>query len=221
MPRSPEQNEAMRAATRERIRAAAMRLFAHQGYAAVNMRRIAAEAGTSTGLAYRHFATKEELYGDLVGEAAAGLALTVARFRAPESHDSPAEVLRAFCAGFLRDLVGDQGFVDFFLLMNQAFAHGVAGGDGGDGGDGPEEVPPAVRDLIAGHRELIRATVELVERGQALGGFRRGPADELATCLFAALGGLVTMRSVLGEGFAVPGTAVLLAPLIEEDTDDG
>ncbi|MFL1381963.1 TetR/AcrR family transcriptional regulator [Nocardiopsis protaetiae] len=215
MPRSPEQNEAMRAATRERIRAAAMRLFAHQGYAAVNMRRIAAEAGMSTGLVYRHFATKEELYGDLVGEAAAGLALTVARFRAPESHDSPAELLRAFCEGFLRDVAGDQGFVDFFLLMNQAFAHGVAGGDG------PEEVPPAVRDLIGGHRALIRATVELIERGQALGGFRRGPADELATCLFAALGGLVTMRSVLGEGFAVPSAAVLLAPLIEEDTDDG
>ncbi len=208
MPRSPEQNEAMRAATRERVRGTAMRLFARHGYATVNMRRIAAEAGMSTGLVYRHFATKEELYGDLVGEAAAGLNATAARLRGP---GSPAELLRAFCEGFLRDLAGDAEFVDFYLLMNQAFTHGTAGHGG------PEGAPPAVRDLVEGNTALLRATVELIERGRAGGGFRRGPADELATCFFATLGGLVTMRSAVGDGFAVPSAAVVLAPLLEED----
>lgn len=212
MPRSPEQNEAIRAATRERVRGTAMRLFAHEGFAAVNMRRIAAEAGMSTGLVYRHFATKEELYGDLVGEAAAGLAAAVERLRAP---GSPAELLRAFCEGFLRDLADNAEFVDFYLLMNQAFVQGTAGRGGAEG------ALPAVRDLVEGNTALLRAAVELIGRGQALGELRRGPADELATCFFATLGGLVTMRSALGEGFAVPSAAVVLAPLVEEDTDGG
>ena len=46
--------------TRERILEAALRLFADKGYEATTMRDVAREAGTSVGLAYRYFASKEE-----------------------------------------------------------------------------------------------------------------------------------------------------------------
>jgi AcrR family transcriptional regulator len=46
--------------TRERILEAALALFADRGYEATTMRDVAREAGTSLGLAYRYFASKEE-----------------------------------------------------------------------------------------------------------------------------------------------------------------
>jgi AcrR family transcriptional regulator len=46
--------------TRERILRAALGLFAEKGYEATTMRDVAREAGTSLGLAYRYFASKEE-----------------------------------------------------------------------------------------------------------------------------------------------------------------
>jgi AcrR family transcriptional regulator len=60
-PRTPEQNQALRAASRERILEAAMRLFGRLGYGAASIRLIAAEAGVAQGLMYSHFRDKEDL----------------------------------------------------------------------------------------------------------------------------------------------------------------
>lgn len=61
MPRSPEQFGRIREESRERILAAALRLFAHAGYEATPVRSIAAEAGVAQGLLYNYFAGKEAL----------------------------------------------------------------------------------------------------------------------------------------------------------------
>ena len=206
MPRTPEQHEAMRAATRERVRSAAVRLFARQGFAAVNMRRIAEEAGISTGSIYRHFTTKEELFEDLVTEAATGMGEVVALFRGP---GDPVESLRAFTEEFLSDLAGTGDFVEFFQLMHQAFTQG----------NSPEGGAPAVAALVSRNSELLGATVELVERGQSRGALRPGPADELASCYFALLDGLVTMRSALGARCVLPSTSTVMGLLLKEGND--
>ena len=51
--------------TRQRILATALGLFATRGYEKTTMREIASEAGCSLGLAYRYFASKEELVLEL------------------------------------------------------------------------------------------------------------------------------------------------------------
>jgi AcrR family transcriptional regulator len=61
MARTAEQNRAMRDQSRERILAAAQRLFAQRGYAVATVREIAASAGLSQGLLYTHYLSKEEL----------------------------------------------------------------------------------------------------------------------------------------------------------------
>jgi AcrR family transcriptional regulator len=48
-------------ATRQRILDSALRLFAAHGYEQTSMRDVAAAAGCSLGLAYRYFASKEDL----------------------------------------------------------------------------------------------------------------------------------------------------------------
>src|SRR5256885_10302990 len=54
--------------TRERLRSAAHRLFLQQGYLATSIDAILAEAGISSKeTLYRHYASKEELFVDVLG----------------------------------------------------------------------------------------------------------------------------------------------------------
>lgn len=64
MPYSPEH----KAQTRARIVASARKLFNRRGFAEVSIDEIMADAGLTRGGFYNHFATKEELYAEAVGE---------------------------------------------------------------------------------------------------------------------------------------------------------
>lgn len=61
MPRTEQQNEAIRDATRTHILQNAMQLFAQKGYAHTTTRNIATAAGLSVGLMYHYFDNKESL----------------------------------------------------------------------------------------------------------------------------------------------------------------
>ncbi|WP_420410257.1 TetR/AcrR family transcriptional regulator [Hoeflea sp.] len=54
------------AETAERLRNAALELFAQSGYAAVSMRAIAAATGVQAGAIYNHFPTKQDLLNELL-----------------------------------------------------------------------------------------------------------------------------------------------------------
>ena len=64
MPKSPQAV----AETRDKIHAAAVRLFTTQGFHGTGMRQIAREAGVSLGNLYNHHATKHDLLGALLDE---------------------------------------------------------------------------------------------------------------------------------------------------------
>jgi AcrR family transcriptional regulator len=61
MPKTKEQNEAIRAEKRLLILDAALQLFAKNGYASTSIDKIAKRAGISKGLMYNYFESKEEL----------------------------------------------------------------------------------------------------------------------------------------------------------------
>lgn len=61
MPRTAEQLAQVREESREKILAAALRLFSRHGYAGTSVRMIAEEAGVSQGLLYNYFDGKESL----------------------------------------------------------------------------------------------------------------------------------------------------------------
>jgi AcrR family transcriptional regulator len=60
-------------ATRERILAAAVDLFAARGYGEVAVSDVAAQAGTAKGSVYRHFESKEALFAAAVESVVAGV----------------------------------------------------------------------------------------------------------------------------------------------------
>lgn len=199
MPRSEAQNEAIRAATREKLQAAAITLFTRKGFAATSVGDIAAAAGVSVGLLYRHYRTKEDLFGDLVEQAATGLDRVAAMFRTEE----PAtELILAFAAEFLGDLATGGSTLEFYLLLQQAVLRG------------PDD--PRIAALVDRHEALRGETVRLIERGQRDGTFRAGPADTLADLFYAALGGLAQLNLIRGDRFTVPAPELLTAFLIKE-----
>ncbi|MDR0711863.1 MAG: TetR/AcrR family transcriptional regulator [Prevotellaceae bacterium] len=61
MPRTKEQNEAIRGAKEQLIVSVALKLFAKNGYTATSIDKIAKEAGISKGLLYNYFTSKENL----------------------------------------------------------------------------------------------------------------------------------------------------------------
>src|SRR5262249_25045130 len=66
-----------RAARREQILAAATRAFARSGFAATSLDDVAAAAGVSRGILYRHFASKADLYRAVLDRACARLVAAV------------------------------------------------------------------------------------------------------------------------------------------------
>src|SRR3954449_2249025 len=70
--RKTERTEARRAATRERIVAAALDQLAEGGYASASVQAVAARAGVATGSVYRYFPSKSELFAEVFRRASAG-----------------------------------------------------------------------------------------------------------------------------------------------------
>ena len=66
--------EQSRARTRERLLASAAVVFAREGYAGASVDRIAEEAGYSKGALYSNFASKDELFFELIDYYAGGQA---------------------------------------------------------------------------------------------------------------------------------------------------
>ncbi len=66
-----------RAQRRDQILAAAARAFARSGFAGTGLDDIAAEAGVSRAILYRHFDTKHDLYRDVLDQICGRLATTV------------------------------------------------------------------------------------------------------------------------------------------------
>ena len=61
MPRSPEQFDALRRESQEKLERAALTVFARLGFQRATVRDVAREAGVSQGLLYHYFRTKDEL----------------------------------------------------------------------------------------------------------------------------------------------------------------
>ena len=114
MPRTAEQNEQIRQATRTAIVEAAMTCFAQNGYAHTSIRQIATQAGVSTGLMYHYFESKEALL-EAVFENCMGIlsGVLVDAYRQAEPGERIVSLLRAMFAM----LEEDRDFWALFQLL--------------------------------------------------------------------------------------------------------
>lgn len=157
--------------TGPRIRAAALRLFARHGYAAVSMRQIAAEVGVQAGALYLYTPDKQTLLADLMAEH---LEQVLAALAAEPLPGTPADRL----AGFARFHVGfhlerpEAVFVAYMELRN---------------------LDPDNFARIETLRRAYEAQLEAILRDGVAAGLFRIPDTKLATlALIAMLTGVTT-----------------------------
>ncbi|RIM94807.1 TetR/AcrR family transcriptional regulator [Staphylococcus shinii] len=199
MPRTKEQYEAMRIVTRNKIHSAAIKLFAKKGYAATSVKDIAEEARISTGLMYRHYQKKEDLFNELVTYAAEGLDRVAKRFK---STDSPVELIQQFTLEILNDLEKDDEYAQFHMLMNQSSTI--------------EDPSPQIKHLNKQSEAMLHQTARLIERGQRIGQFKQGNTIKMAFFYFASIQGLAMMKITMSEKFITPSLEIIISFLIED-----
>ena len=187
MPRTKEQFAEMRNATREKIQAVAMQLFAQKGFGMTNVQEIADKAGISIGLLYRHYKTKDDLFNELLEFALTGLTRIVERF---ESDESPNALMDQFVNEIYHDMVSNDDLANLMILMSQSFNH--------------KEIPIV-------NKRLINATSKLIKRGQSLGEFAMGDSYEMALFFFAAIQGLAELKVKLKNDFIMPSPTIITA----------
>jgi len=201
LPRTKEQFEEMRNATRDKIRSAAMQLFVHQGFGSTNVQDIADTAGISIGLLYRHYRTKDQLLNELVAYAIEGLKRNILSF---ESDQSPKQLISHFVNEVYTDLLNGEEIANLMILINQAL-FASAGTDTNQHDE-----------ILQVNARLLDATARLIRKGQQLGEFRLGDAQEMAVYFYASIQGLAEMKILLKSNFTMPSPSVLTAFLFKE-----
>lgn len=91
---------------RVEILRAASDLFGAHGYAQVSMQRVATAAGISNPVVYDHFASKRDLYTELLED---GARLLAAATPEPEPGESPADALARSLAWFISFIEAEPG----------------------------------------------------------------------------------------------------------------
>lgn len=196
MPRTKEQFEKMRKATRDKIQLAAMRLFVQKGFGSTSVHEISDLAGISIGLLYRQYKTKEELFNDLVEYSLTRVKNIIDFF---EKDDSPRELVNQFVYKVYNDIINGEELANLLILMAQSFLSGAAN--------------PKQNEIIELDTKMLQATAKCIERGQELGEFRPGNANELATLFYSAIQGMAMIKISLKESFIMPSPSVITSIL--------
>lgn len=165
--RRTERTEARRAATRERILAAALAQVAEGGYASAGVSAVAARAGVAVGTVYRHFPSKADLFAHVFRRAANPELDVVVRVGAADGRPA-AERLAAAAEAFCRR-----------ALAGPVLAYAQIA----------EPVDPAVEaerlTLRRGYRDAFAG---MLEDGIAAGELRPHDSGTLAAALVGGLG---------------------------------
>lgn len=199
MTRTSEQLQAIREKTRTKILEAATRVFTRRGFAAANMLVVAHEANISVGLIYRHFKTKEELFGTLLVQAAEGLDGVGRFFKQPLS---PEKLFEIFTDEIITDLRSGDEFSNLMVLISQVFV--------------TEGFIPEVETLRKQNKKMIKTVAAVIERGQHSGLFKQGNASSMALYYFSSIQGLAESKFALKKSFSPPTADMLLGFLIKE-----
>ncbi|HML68678.1 MAG TPA: TetR/AcrR family transcriptional regulator [Clostridia bacterium] len=155
---------------RQEILYAGLSLFIQKGYSGTTIKDIAQAVGMSAGLLFHYFASKEELYSELVTLGMEG----------PMSSLQPTtqEPLAFFAATAERILsyIQTQPFVaKMFVLMHQAYYS--------------DDVPASVKERLAGF-DVYTPTAQILRQGQQNGTIRAGDPVALSIAYWSAIQGV-------------------------------
>lgn len=165
---------------RQEILLAGLGLFIQKGYSGTTIKDIASAVGMSVGLLFHYFASKEELFVELVKLGIEGPMSTM-----QPTQMEPLAFFEATAEQILSYIQSDPFVAKMFVLMNQAYYS--------------EDVPERVKEMMQGF-DVYTPTAMLMQQGQANGTIREGDPMALTIAFWGAIQGVaetIAMYSVL------------------------
>lgn len=191
-PLSKDAQQRIRDRRREQILEAAARVFARKGLAATKIADIAAAADVSHGLAYRYFASKDEIFAILVDRAMQSTEMLAEGMLA--RGDTPLGKLRWMTEQMLEGMQEDP---HYFLLVLQALTSA--------------EVPAETRKIVVRRGNVVYGAVRrVIVEGQQLGEIVAGDPDELAGLFLASIQGLAARAGWVDADQQLPAADTVL-----------
>ena len=189
MGRNIKINLRMKDASRDAVLAGALRLFAVRGLSATRMSDIASAAGISQGLAYRHFASKEAIFIELLRQALDRLVRECSRIGKMAA--APAAKLTIAAREFLGAVHNKPNTAWLYMLAAQALLS--------------EDVPAPAKKNIKEKRAVAYGTVlRIIRAGQKDGSIRKYNPEGMALIFWGAVSGLAMYAASGGSGASMP-----------------
>ena len=181
-------------ARREMIFRHASQVFAAKGFAGTKIADIAVAAGMSQGLLYRHFASKDELFTELIASSFAKLLTAIEAL--DQMRIAPHEKIEMALRGVLASMASDPAFSERVLLIAQASIS--------------EQIPEATKAVLKAERGKPYAVIaKIMADGQANGTIQPGEPAELSMLFWSTIKGLALHKVSAGAKFRAPDTAIL------------
>ncbi len=181
MPRPPGENQRIRDERHEQILRAAARVFARKGLAATKITDIAEAAGTSHGLVYHYFTSKEEIFRQLITRALGGMSRLLAE---ADSRGGTATERLGWLIGELTASAKEAE--DDALLIQHALIS--------------DSVPADVRQLVMREPPRLLAQLSgLLREGQEAGDILAGDPGQLAYFFLSGIQGMVSNQALYSD----------------------
>lgn len=201
MARSSEKNEQLRQRSKEKICAAALNQFAKKGLFATRIQDIALEAQISQGLLYRHYATKDEIFVELIIDAlemmsTASLELLAMPLSGKE------KIVKAIEA-MIHTIENSERYRLTSRLISEAMLS--------------EAIPQAAKEVVLEKRDQpYQIFKQIIEQGQQEGDVVEGDSYELAILFWSTINGLTLFRHTRDSSYPLPNTKILTKLLLKE-----
>lgn len=150
-----------------------------------------------TGLIYRHFATKEELFDKLLENAIVELSKTIEFL---DTDQSPAQTFAQFTSSLLKDILLSEELSDYFLLITRCMLEGTT--------------VPMMEEFRRADISLFENAAKLIEKGQKLGEFKPGDPFKLSLLYFSVIQGIANMKLFMGDKYIAPEVEEIMAFLL-------
>ncbi|GIP39320.1 hypothetical protein J31TS4_26000 [Paenibacillus sp. J31TS4] len=196
MPRTQEQYGRLRSITKTKIRSAGLQLFSHKGLRETSVQEIATLAGISTGLMYRHYKSKEDLFRDLVNTAIHEMKTIEILLDADER---PSSIFKQLSGAMMHEMNRSDESAQYLVLI----AHSLLMGD----------LDPGMAEAY--NSGLFERMANLIQKGQSMGDIRLGDPFQMTLLFFSMIQGLAIMKLSLRDRFVCPSADMLTAYLIE------
>ena len=182
-PRGQKQNEQMREAAQEKIRMAALAVFAEFGYHGTTMKKIAQATDLSYGLVYHYFPSKEAIFRHIIDSSLESSIAATKMFM--DSPGSAWEKIEQFSGFLIREALTGDSF-RYFLVVLHAMTQG-------------KSIPGFSEHAADKIKTYYDTLAPVIQQAQETGEAVDGDPHVLAAAYFSFVQGLALLK-VQGTG---------------------